>query len=115
MWRTGRIGKRMRRVGLRLCAAGAALAVGLLLFVTPAAMAASGAGVSDGPAGVAVLAQAAPPSGQQPAPPPGADQPALGSNQRTVVGTAGILLIVLILLSRRARKKPVFGTWKFWK
>jgi hypothetical protein len=111
MGRTGRIGECVRRVGLRFGVAGAALAVGFFLFFTPAAMA-SGTGVSDGPAGVAVLAQAAPPSGEQPAPPPASNPPEPALNQRAVVGTAGIVLIALVLLSRKARKKPVFGTWR---
>lgn len=106
MWRTGRIRQHDR--SLRFGSAVAALAVGLFLFVTPVAV---GVGVSGPPVAPAVAAQAGPPSSQQPAP-AGSPQPAQPVNQRAVVGTAGIVLIALVLLSRKARKKPVFGTWR---
>lgn len=109
MWRTG--AKRVRRAGLRLGVAGGALVLGLLLFGTPVAMAASSVGV-DRPAGVALLTQDAPPSGVPSAPPPGSGQPGPAVNQRALIGTAGFVLIGLVLLSRRVRKRPVFGTWR---
>lgn len=112
MWRIGRIGKRMRKAGLWSGGATAALIVGFLLLMTPIATAASGEREPYGPAGVVVLAQSAPPSGQQPAPPAGPSQPAPAVSQRTVVGAAGVVLIVLVLLSRKLRNKPVFGTWR---
>ena len=59
---------------------------------------------------------------QQQDPPPGPDLRDNGEKksdqqppdrQRVAIGTAGIVLIALVFLSRKARKKPVFfSSWK---
>lgn len=111
MRRTGRIKEFSRRARLSSGCIIAAFAMGLLLLVTPVATAASGEGLAGAPGGV-VLAQTAPPSGEQPVPPAGTPQPAPRIDQHALVGAAGIALIALVLLSRRARKKPIFGVWR---
>ncbi|MEV0702051.1 hypothetical protein AB0I53_29635 [Saccharopolyspora sp. NPDC050389] len=90
MWRTGRVL--------------AGLAIALFLLLAPPALAA-GETASPG-APVVVLAQD---PGQ--APPPA--QPAAYDKQRLAIGATGVALIALVLLSRKARKKPVFFVkWK---
>ncbi|MGP4015570.1 hypothetical protein [Saccharopolyspora sp. 5N708] len=81
MWRTGRVL--------------AGLAIALFLLLTPPAAASGTADTS-----IAVVAQ-------QPTPNPPA-QPPVDERQRFAIGIAGVVLIGLVLLSRKARKKPVF-------
>ncbi|MEV5538785.1 hypothetical protein AB0L13_18165 [Saccharopolyspora shandongensis] len=91
MWRTGRVL--------------AGLAIALFLLLAPPALAAGETPPSGAP--VVVLAQD---PGQPPAPP--APPPAY-DKQRLAIGATGVVLIALVLLSRKARKKPVlFVTWK---
>lgn len=94
----------------------AVLAIGWFLLVAPAAMAAPEVPVQrTAPVSIGVVLRQAPtPSGQQS--PPASNQPTQQQplNQRTTIGALGIVLIVLVLLSRKARGKPVFGNWK-WK
>jgi hypothetical protein len=100
MWRIGRVL--------------AILAIGWFFLLAPAATAAPEAPVhTAAPVGAAVVREQAPPVGQPPAS-PGTGQPALPlDNRRVVIGAMGFLLIVLVLLSRRWRKLPMFGfTWK---
>lgn len=85
MWRTGRVL--------------AGLAIALFLLLTPPAFAGEPA---DGPVSV-VVAQDPPPPAQ--APP--AQAPAI-ERQRLAIGVSGVVLIALVLLSRKLRKKPVF-------
>ncbi|MEU5849500.1 hypothetical protein [Saccharopolyspora shandongensis] len=88
MWRTGRVL--------------AGLAIALFLLLAPPALAAGETAPPGAP--VVVLAQD---PGQPPAPPPAYDK------QRLAIGATGVVLIALVLLSRKARKKPVlFVTWK---
>ncbi|MCI2419067.1 hypothetical protein MOQ72_16605 [Saccharopolyspora sp. K220] len=81
MWRTGRVL--------------AGLAIALFLLLTPPAVASGAVDTA-----VEVVAQ-------QPNPTPPA-QPAADERQRLAIGVTGVVLIGLVLLSRKARKKPVF-------
>jgi hypothetical protein len=80
MWRTGRVL--------------AGLAIALFLLLTPPAFAGEPA---DGPVSVVVAQD----------PPPPAQAPAI-ERQRLAIGVSGVVLIALVLLSRKLRKKPVF-------
>lgn len=94
----------------------AGLALGGMLVFSPASPA-----VLDAPAAQAqssVQAQASAPALELPAQAPpgpdltGDDQQSQGK-QRIVKGLCGVALIALVLLSRKARKKPVFAfKWK---
>ncbi|MBB5155074.1 hypothetical protein [Saccharopolyspora phatthalungensis] len=87
MWRTGRVL--------------AGLAIGLFLLFTPPALADEAA-----PPVASVTVQA-----QDPGQPP-AHRP-VDERQRLAIGTTGVVLIGLVLLSRKLRKKPVFFVkWK---
>jgi hypothetical protein len=101
----------MWRIGRAL----AILAIGWFFLLAPAATAAPGASVhTAAPVGTAVVREQAPPPVGQPPASPGAGQPALSlENRRVVIGALGFVLIVVVLLSRRWRKLPMFGfTWK---
>ncbi|MER7013936.1 hypothetical protein ABT324_21160 [Saccharopolyspora sp. NPDC000359] len=85
----------------------AGLAIVLSLFWAPAAASAEEA---PAPPPTVVLAQEPPPAppAEQPPADAGAD-----ARQRMGIGIAGLVLIGLVLLSRRLRKKPVlFVKWK---
>ncbi|MBE9375168.1 hypothetical protein IQ251_12015 [Saccharopolyspora sp. HNM0983] len=100
----------------------AGLATGLLLLIAPPGWADS----ADAPAaapGDRVAAASAPPAGSAPVGIDGfpraqesqqpADQQGPTDRQRFTFGIAGIVLIGAVLLSRKARKKPVlFMEWK---
>ena len=96
----------MARMGRLL----AVLTLGGVLLFSPAAGGAAPAEAA--PAPTAVVAQA------EPSAPPGPDlngdrQSAAEDKQRLVTGIAGIVLIAAVLLSRKARKRPVFCfKWK---
>lgn len=91
MWRTGRVL--------------AGLAIALFLLFAPPAVAEGGAAPTE--ASVVVLAQE---PGPPPAPPA---QPPTDERQRLAIGVTGVVLIALVLLSRKMRKKPVFFVkWK---
>jgi hypothetical protein len=81
MWRTGRVL--------------AGLVIALFLLLAPPAFAGESA---DGPVSVVVA--------QEPAPAP--TQAPSDERQRLAIGTTGVALIALVLLSRKLRKKPVF-------
>ncbi|GAA0526331.1 hypothetical protein GCM10011581_13350 [Saccharopolyspora subtropica] len=84
MWRTGRVL--------------AGLAIALFLLLAPSATAAA-----------AWADQAAPVVAQQPTPnPPPQDEDSLTERQRMAIGTTGVVLIGLVLVSRKIRKLPVF-------
>jgi len=87
----------MWRIGRLL----AGLAIALSLLLTPWA-AASPAPVRAEAVQVAVVAQ--PPAPGSPAP---ERETQAERNQRTAMGVAGVMLIGLVLLSRKIRKKPV--------
>lgn len=94
----------------------AALAMGLALVVGPA-LVADGSGVEAraASASVTALAQDPTPGGQQPAPapapPPEQEQPRddLSRNQRYVIGAVGAVVILLVLMLRKARGKSPLG------
>ncbi|MEU6130257.1 hypothetical protein ABZ805_13890 [Saccharopolyspora sp. NPDC047091] len=95
----------MARMGRLL----AVLTLGGVLLFSPAAGGAAPAEAAAAPvATAAVLAQA----------PPGPDltgdrQNAAEDKQRLMTGIAGMVLIAAVLLSRKARKRPVFSfKWK---
>ena len=89
----------MRRIGRLL----AGVAIGLSLLFTPPAAAAL---AETAPAATAVARQPAP------AQPKNEETPA-ERDQRTAMGVAGLVIIGAVLLTRRARKKPVlFVEWK---
>ncbi|TDD84142.1 hypothetical protein E1202_24105 [Saccharopolyspora karakumensis] len=87
----------MWRIGRLL----AGLAIALSLLFTPWAAAGPAAGQAE-VAQVAVVAQQ--PTPESPAP---ERETQAERNQRTAMGVAGVVLIGLVLLSRKARKKPM--------
>ncbi|KAA5833664.1 hypothetical protein ABT337_16260 [Saccharopolyspora hirsuta] len=83
----------------------AGLAIVLSLFGAPAVASAE---ESAAPPATVVLAQEPPPAPPAEQPPAGAD-----ARQRMAIGITGLVLIGVVLLSRRLRKKPVlFVKWK---
>ncbi|GAA4861751.1 hypothetical protein [Saccharopolyspora cebuensis] len=83
----------------------AGLVMALALVGAPATAMAEPAAVS----GVAVLAQAPPPEPPPAEPAPDQQGPGQqGPGQNTAIGIAGLVLIAAVLLSRKARKKPVW-------
>jgi hypothetical protein len=89
----------------------AVLALGWLL-VAPTAVAAPAGSQPRDPVASIAREQAPPTPSQQP---PGPDQPEqqLPTPQRVAIGTAGAVLIGLVVLSRKLRKKPIIDLkWK---
>lgn len=94
------------------------LAVGLFLLLAPVAEALPT--VPENAANVlgSVRQQQPPPPPSQPTPQPapdlpGSPHPTVEQTQRYMIGATGAALILLVLLTRRLRKKPVFIVqWK---
>lgn len=115
MWRTGR--------ALTVLVTG--WVMGLSLFLTPAVATAQPAVHQQAPAvrvanvSQRTVAEQAPveraAAGKLRQQPPDQPQHPLPANQRVTVGVIGIVLIALVLLSRKWRKKPMVYIPKFWK
>jgi hypothetical protein len=96
----------------RTVSALAILALGWFLVFAPTAVAGAEAAA---PAQASFVLAQQPPSAP-PGPeltPPGEQESPAAQRQRYMVGSAGVVLIGLVLLSRRLRGKPVLGVkWK---
>lgn len=90
----------------------AGLALGGLLVFTPAGPAELVQPAAQAQPAVAATALELP-AQAPPGPDLTGDDQQLQGKQRIAIGIAGVVLIALVLLSRKARKKPMFGfKWK---